>query len=62
MKATLDKIGPQVKREDYLKVQRHNWKGFFIPPAIFVLVWVFLFMVFGKEPVKVEAEPEKVAA
>ena len=38
LKATFDKIGTRVTRDDYLKAQRHNWKGFFIPPAIFALV------------------------
>jgi len=59
LKATFDKIGSSVTRDDYLKAQRHNWKGFFIPPALFVLVWVFLFMVLGKQPAEVPAEPAK---
>jgi hypothetical protein len=33
--------------------------GFFIPPAIFVLFWVFVFILFGKEPARVPAEPVK---
>ena len=59
LKATFDKIGTRVTRDDYLKAQRHNWKGFFIPPAIFALVWVFVFIVFGKQPAEVPAEPAK---
>lgn len=59
LKATLDKIGSQVTRDDYLKAQRHNWKGFFIPPAIFALFWVVVFVVFGKQPAEAAAEPVK---
>ena len=59
LKATFDKIGSPVTRDDYLKAQRHNWKGFFIPPAIFALFWVFVFIVFGKQPAEVPAEPVK---
>ena len=59
LKATLDKIGTTVNRDDYLRVQRHNWKGFFIPAAIFVLVWTVLFIAFGRQPDKAAAEPEK---
>jgi hypothetical protein len=33
-----------------LKAQRHDWKGFFIPAAIFVLVWTVLFIAFGRQP------------
>ena len=58
LKATFDKIGGSVTREKYLKAQRHDWKGFFVPPAIFVLFWVLLFIVIGKEPPKA-AEPVK---
>ena len=59
LKATLDKIGSRVTRDDYLKAKRHNWKGFFITPAIFALVWVFLFIAFGKQPAEAPAEPAK---
>jgi hypothetical protein len=59
LKATFDKIGSSVTRDGYLKAQRHNWSGFFIPPAIFVLVWVFVFIAFGKQPAEVVAEPVK---
>jgi nucleoside transporter len=59
MKATFDKIGSTVTREGYLKAQRHNWRGFFIPAAIFALFWVFVFIVFGKEPVEAPAGPVK---
>ena len=54
LKATFEKVGTPVTRENYLKAQRHNWSGFFIPPAIFVLVWTFLFIVLGKQPDKAE--------
>ncbi|MBN2508256.1 MAG: MFS transporter [Verrucomicrobia bacterium] len=57
LKATLDTIGPSVTRDDYLKAQRHNWRRFFIPPALFVLFWVFLFIVFGRQPAAVAPEP-----
>ncbi len=57
LKATFDKMGTAVTRDEYLKAQRHNWRGFFIPPAIFVLLWVFVFILFGKEPAKVPSEP-----
>jgi nucleoside transporter len=59
LKATFDKIGSPVTRDDYLKAQRHNWRGFFIPPAMFVLFWVFLFIVFGKQPAELPAGPVK---
>jgi hypothetical protein len=52
-------MGARVSRDDYLKVQRHNWKGFFIPPAIFALFWVFVFIAFGKQPAEAPAEPAK---
>jgi hypothetical protein len=59
LKATFEKIGPPVTREKYLAAQRHNWKGFFLPPAIFVACWVFLFVVFGKQPAEAAAPPAK---
>ena len=59
LKATFDKIGSRVTREDYLKAQRHNWKGFFIPAAVFCLFWVFVFILFGKQPAEVPAEPAR---
>ncbi len=59
LKATLDKIGPKVTQKDYLRVQRHNWKGFFIPAAIFVLVWTVLFIAFGRQPAAAPPEPAK---
>ncbi len=59
LKATFDKIGSPVTRDRYLKAQRHNWKGFFIPPAIFALFWVVVFIVFGKQPPEAPAEPAK---
>jgi hypothetical protein len=59
LKATFDKIGGPVTRDGYLKAQRHNWTGFFIPPAIFALFWVFVFIAFGKQPVEASAEPAK---
>lgn len=57
LKATFDKIGSPLTREKYLEAQRHNWRGFFVPPAIFVLFWVFLFIFFGKEPPKAPTDP-----
>jgi nucleoside transporter len=57
LKATFDKIGGAVTRADYLKAQRHNWKGFFIPAAIFALFWVIVFVLFGKQPAEAAAEP-----
>jgi nucleoside transporter len=59
LKATFDKMGSPVTRDSYLKAQRHNWKGFFMPPAIFALFWVFVFIVFGKQPAEATAEPAK---
>ena len=59
LKATFDKIGTSVTRDDYLKAQRHNWKGFFTPPAIFILFWVLLFIALGKQPAEAPAEPVK---
>jgi hypothetical protein len=60
LRATFDKIGTRVTRDDYLKAQRHNWKGFFIPAAVFCLFWVFVFILFGKQPAEVPAEPAKI--
>jgi nucleoside transporter len=57
--ATFDKIGNSVTRDDYLRAQRHNWKGFFIPPAIFIVFWILVFIAFGKQPAPVAAEPAK---
>ena len=59
LKSTFDKIGSAVTRDGYLKAQRHNWKGFFIPAAVFALFWVFVFIVFGKQPAEVPAGPVK---
>ena len=59
LKATFDKIGTRITRDDYLKAQRHNWRGFFIPPAIFALFWVLVFIAFGKQPAEAVAEPAK---
>ncbi len=59
LKATFDKIGSPVTRDKYLAAQRHNWTGFFIPPAIFALFWVLLFVVFGRQPAEPPAEPAK---
>ncbi len=60
LKATFDKIGARVTRDDYLKARRHNWRGFFIPPAIFCLFWVLVFIAFGKQPAEAQAEPAKI--
>ncbi|MCX6903223.1 MAG: hypothetical protein NTW03_07045 [Verrucomicrobia bacterium] len=59
LKATFAKLGSKVTRDDYLKAQRHNWRGFFISAAVFCLFWVILFMVFGKQPAEASAEPAK---
>ncbi len=61
LKATLAKIGDRVTRADYLKAQRHNWKAFYIPPAIFVLFWVVLFVFLGKQPAEAAPEPVQEA-
>lgn len=58
LRATFDRIGQPVDREKYLRVQRHNWTRFYVPPAVFVLIWVFLFIVFGREPVAAKEPPE----
>jgi len=62
LKATFDKIGNPVTREKYLKAQRHNWSTFFIPPAIFCAFWVFVFIVFGKQPVEASVAGVKESA
>jgi hypothetical protein len=62
LKATFAKMGAAVTREDYLKAQRHNWTRFFVPPAIFVLFWIALFIVFGKQPAAAPAEPVATGA
>lgn len=59
LKATFDKIGNPVTRPSYLKAQRHNWTGFFIPAAIFTLFWALLFVVFGRPPAEAPVEPGK---
>jgi MFS family permease len=59
LKATFDKVSSPVTRETYLKAQRHNWRGFFIPAACFCLFWVVVFVVFGKQPAEAPAEPAK---
>ncbi len=60
LKATFAKIGNSVTREDYLKAQRHNWKRFFIPPAIFCLFWVVLFIGLGKQPSEVRPDSQRM--
>ncbi len=59
LKATFEKIGTPLNREKYLAAQRHDWGKFFIPPAIFIVFWTFLFIVMGKEPAKAQEEPVK---
>ncbi len=59
LKATFDKIGEPVTREKYLQVQRHNWKGFFVPAAIIVVFWLLVFVFTGKEPEKAVESAEK---
>jgi nucleoside transporter len=59
LKATFDKIGTPLNRDGYLRAQRHNWQGFFIPAAIFALFWVVVFIVFGKQPAAAAVESAK---
>lgn len=50
--AVKEKTGAEtVTRAHWLKVQRHDWKGFYFGPAMFVLFWVVIFAIFGREPV-----------
>lgn len=55
-------------RDDWLKVQRHDWTKFFTFPAYFVIFWVVVFILFGREPTPVvldkkeESNAEKSAA
>ena len=46
-------------RDDWLKVQRHDWKKFFTMPAYFVIFWTVFFIIFGREPKSAEAEAAK---
>ena len=46
-------------RDDWLKVQRHDWKKFFTMPAYFVIFWTVFFIIFGREPKAAEAEAAK---
>lgn len=48
-----------VTRDDWLAVQRHNWQKFFIYPAYFCIFWVVIFILFGREPQKVEVGEKK---
>ena len=48
-----------VTRNEWLKVQRHDWKGFFLWPATFIGFWVLLFMLFGREPVPADEVEKK---
>jgi nucleoside transporter len=58
LEATFEKIGTPLRREDYLRAQRHNWTRFFVPPAIFIVFWIFLFVIFGREPQEVRVGPD----
>ncbi|MDO5554495.1 MAG: MFS transporter [Planctomycetia bacterium] len=53
------KTADTVTRDDWLSVQRHNWKQFFLWPAAFVIFWVVLFVLFGREPKAAVAEGEE---
>lgn len=55
--------GDSLTRADWLKVQRHDWKAFFSMPSIFCLVWVIIFILFGREPKQAEeVKKEETAA
>ena len=51
----LEKEGA-LNRGDWLSVQSHNWKKFFSIPAYFVIFWVVIFVIFGREPTRVELD------
>lgn len=51
-----------VTRADWLAVQRHDWKKFFLYPAYFCLFWIVVFVIFGREPEKVEVGEKKEEA
>ncbi|MDO5566564.1 MAG: MFS transporter [Planctomycetia bacterium] len=40
----------ELSRADWLKVQRHDWKTFFMMPSCFCLFWLVVFLLFGREP------------
>ena len=46
-------------RDNWLSVQRHDWKKFFTFPACFVIFWTVFFVIFGREPKAAEAEAAK---
>lgn len=48
-----------VTRNEWLSVQRHDWKKFFTYPAYFCIFWVVIFVLFGREPQKVEVDQKK---
>jgi len=48
-----------VTRSDWLSVQRHNWTKFFLYPAVFCIFWIVIFLIFGREPQKVEIAENK---
>ncbi|MDO5582225.1 MAG: hypothetical protein Q4G69_13945, partial [Planctomycetia bacterium] len=45
-----------ITRGEYLSVQRHDWGRFFTWPACFIAFWVFVFVVFGREPEEYKEE------
>ncbi|MBQ1454977.1 MAG: MFS transporter [Thermoguttaceae bacterium] len=69
LKAGLDEVAKvcgkdvsQLTRDDWLSVQKNNWKQFFSGkpffPAYFCLFWVVLFILFGREPQAADAKKD----
>ncbi len=46
-----------VSRKEYLNAGRHDWHQFYIQPAFYILFWVLLFALVGKNP-NPEIEPD----
>ena len=70
LKAGLDEVAKvcgkdvsQLTRDDWLSVQKNNWKQFFSGkpffPAYFCLFWVVLFILFGREPQAADAKKDE---
>ena len=51
--------GETLTRDNWLEVQRRDWKTFFKIPACFVIFWTVFFVIFGREPKAAEAEAAK---
>lgn len=61
VESVLAKTGKtELTRADWLAVQCHNWKKFFMLPVYFCLFWLVIFVLFGSEPKKVEVGEQKV--